>query len=197
MSIPGSQNLVACTSCFESHYSSRCYGCKLPIKVNSVFTTALGRKYHRECFKCDKCRTNIIGSKFLTLNGEPICSICDIDGRYKKNVEHDRRMRELEDDLRKTRLRQQIELEQIHKREKQSFLPTKRYCAHANCFKPRMGRRGNCSYQANLDYDLPLRNGYSIHINPRDGTVTKTTTVRDGNRTTTTTTTTKTTRTYY
>ncbi|RNA36617.1 PDZ and LIM domain 7 [Brachionus plicatilis] len=49
-----------------------CYECNEVI--NGQFTTANGRSFHPQCFKCESCKCNL--TNFFTHNGRFLCSNC-------------------------------------------------------------------------------------------------------------------------
>jgi len=53
---------------------SNCKGCGKAFM--GMFITALGGKYHPDCFKCGTCNTVISEARFAVKDGSPLCNAC-------------------------------------------------------------------------------------------------------------------------
>lgn len=47
-------------------------GCGVPVQSGQI-VTAMGRKWHPQCFKCYLCETSLIGKTFFQHEGRPLC----------------------------------------------------------------------------------------------------------------------------
>lgn len=57
--------------------SSPCGLCGKGISATTIAVTALGKKWHKECFKCKKCGNKLFSfSKFYEEDNLPVCSNC-------------------------------------------------------------------------------------------------------------------------
>ncbi|KAK1229797.1 hypothetical protein PQX77_007122 [Marasmius sp. AFHP31] len=70
-----------CRDCFTRNGGSKgtCPGCSRPVlalKAEGPFVEAAGNYWHKKCFKCDGCGTNIGDAPMLDLLGRPSCSDC-------------------------------------------------------------------------------------------------------------------------
>ena len=55
--------------------SDNCFGCHGPL-VSGKVVTALGQRWHKDCFKCYECRHLITAAVFTESDGYPLCSDC-------------------------------------------------------------------------------------------------------------------------
>eukprot|EP00092_Neocalanus_flemingeri_P065085 GFUD01079076.1.p1 GENE.GFUD01079076.1~~GFUD01079076.1.p1 ORF type:complete len:286 (+),score=81.27 GFUD01079076.1:45-860(+) len=53
--------------------SGECYSCSE--EVQSGGCSAIGRTYHKDCFKCSNCKT-VLEAKFFTEEDQPLCENC-------------------------------------------------------------------------------------------------------------------------
>lgn len=51
-----------------------CARCGNPLA--GKFLTAVGKKWHNECFRCSKCNKNLQGVGFVLRNNLPVCGDC-------------------------------------------------------------------------------------------------------------------------
>ena len=58
-----------CEKCHVNLHKPRCKGCKKPIVYDLI--TALGGKYHPECFTCTQCRRPFEDTQFFVKDGKP------------------------------------------------------------------------------------------------------------------------------
>eukprot|EP01113_Clastostelium_recurvatum_P046499 TRINITY_DN815_c0_g1_i1.p2 TRINITY_DN815_c0_g1~~TRINITY_DN815_c0_g1_i1.p2 ORF type:complete len:274 (-),score=33.03 TRINITY_DN815_c0_g1_i1:140-886(-) len=66
---------ACCNNCFETR-AEKCYGCGGPI-LTGTSTSALGRRYHLQCFKCDQCHRPLPkGEMFVNDGGRIKCDSC-------------------------------------------------------------------------------------------------------------------------
>ncbi|XP_059617876.1 transforming growth factor beta-1-induced transcript 1 protein isoform X1 [Phlebotomus argentipes] len=63
-----------CKDCFEAQFASRCAGCSNAILEKAVI--ALDVKWHKDCFKCQKCKEPISGNTFAVQDNKPLCTEC-------------------------------------------------------------------------------------------------------------------------
>eukprot|EP01114_Cavostelium_apophysatum_P009684 TRINITY_DN2291_c0_g2_i1.p1 TRINITY_DN2291_c0_g2~~TRINITY_DN2291_c0_g2_i1.p1 ORF type:complete len:663 (-),score=131.60 TRINITY_DN2291_c0_g2_i1:27-2015(-) len=70
-----------CKSCEDDYCCPVCND-----EINGPAVSALGKKYHPNCFNCGSCKKNIPnnGGKFQKVNDEPWCNPC-YDKKYGKN----------------------------------------------------------------------------------------------------------------
>ena len=61
-----------CEEDYHNLFSPKCHGCKKPIKDGN-FITALGKKWHPQCFNCTTCNRNLDPYNFYEKNGLPYC----------------------------------------------------------------------------------------------------------------------------
>ena len=67
---------AVCKPCHLAHVAERCAGCDEGI--DGEFLRALGRKYHRGCFRCVNCRADVSAS-YLTHDDRPWCRACHVE----------------------------------------------------------------------------------------------------------------------
>ncbi|SPO31973.1 related to Paxillin [Ustilago trichophora] len=63
-----------CEKCHISLHKPRCKGCKKPIVYDLI--TALGGKYHPECFTCSACKRPFEDTQFFVKDGKPYDEEC-------------------------------------------------------------------------------------------------------------------------
>lgn len=63
-----------CEKCHISLHKPRCKGCKKPIIYDLI--TALGGKYHPECFTCTSCAQPFTDTQFFVKDGKPYDEEC-------------------------------------------------------------------------------------------------------------------------
>ena len=66
---------AVCKPCHLAHVAERCAGCGEGI--DGEFLRALGRKYHRGCFRCVECRADV-STSYLTHDDRPWCRACHV-----------------------------------------------------------------------------------------------------------------------
>ncbi|KAF8567611.1 hypothetical protein P879_06646 [Paragonimus westermani] len=65
---------VVCVPCYEEKYSQRCFKCTKPIQKGGV--TYKGQPWHKTCFLCVNCNTELSGQKFTSKDDQPYCADC-------------------------------------------------------------------------------------------------------------------------
>ncbi|XP_013401172.1 four and a half LIM domains protein 3 isoform X2 [Lingula anatina] len=65
---------VVCTQCYEDQFAMRCMKCQGAINKGGV--TYKGDPWHRECFTCTNCDTQLAGQKFTSKDDKPYCADC-------------------------------------------------------------------------------------------------------------------------
>jgi len=55
-----------------------CHGCK-DVIVGDV-ADALGKKWHDQCFACNKCKKHLGGDTFVVRNDKPTIPLCELCG---------------------------------------------------------------------------------------------------------------------
>jgi len=65
---------VICVPCYERQYGQQCTKCGGSISKSGVMFA--GRPWHRECFQCSHCHTQIGRDKFTTIKDAPYCVLC-------------------------------------------------------------------------------------------------------------------------
>jgi len=68
--IPKNANIF-CTKDFIQLFVPKCQRCGLPIKGETV--SALGTKYHKNCFTCISCDKKFTSKSFYVFDGKPVC----------------------------------------------------------------------------------------------------------------------------
>ena len=63
-----------CEKCYQSLFCSVCARCNKPVLDRCI--TALGRKWHPECFVCAKCSASFPDGMFFEKEGRPWCKGC-------------------------------------------------------------------------------------------------------------------------
>lgn len=63
-----------CKDDFEKMFASKCRGCSKPIIDKAVI--ALDAKWHKDCFKCKKCKKAISSNTFAVDDNMPVCTAC-------------------------------------------------------------------------------------------------------------------------
>ncbi|KAJ1021011.1 hypothetical protein NDA13_005639 [Ustilago tritici] len=63
-----------CEGCHVNLHKPRCKGCKKPIIYDLI--TALGGKWHPECFTCEECRRPFEDTQFFVKDGRPYDEEC-------------------------------------------------------------------------------------------------------------------------
>jgi hypothetical protein len=72
---PGSQQII-CPRCHEDKVCEKCDGCGRG--MGGAFVRALGGKYHRECFKCNRCSRDVTSKYVEGPDGAPYCRGCHV-----------------------------------------------------------------------------------------------------------------------
>lgn len=67
-------NKILCRDCYAERFSPRCAHCDKPCIERYV--TAGQKSYHPECFKCEKCATELSGKQFNMHEERPHCIDC-------------------------------------------------------------------------------------------------------------------------
>jgi len=62
---------IFCVEDYINLFVPKCKKCNQPIKGETV--TALGGKYHRDCFTCIKCDKKFTNKSFYVFDGQPVC----------------------------------------------------------------------------------------------------------------------------
>jgi len=65
------ENKPYCRACYYNMFAPKCAGCGKPILLNYV--SALGSKWHPECFVCRECMAPFTHGNFFELEGLPYC----------------------------------------------------------------------------------------------------------------------------
>ena len=63
-----------CHTCFNDKFVKKCHICNLIIE--SEYIVAMGKNYHKECFTCMLCKTNLSGKEIMKLGENPVCKLC-------------------------------------------------------------------------------------------------------------------------
>ncbi|EKE38300.1 LIM domain containing protein [Entamoeba nuttalli P19] len=61
-----------CEECYKEECAAKCSNCGKPIIGPSL--SALGKKYHPECFVCSVCKAPFPRGQFYNLDGKPVCA---------------------------------------------------------------------------------------------------------------------------
>jgi hypothetical protein len=69
-----------CIECYDKYFAPQCIQCLKSISIGKIISYG-GKKYHPDCFSCEKCHTPIIDRQFPTHNSKPYCSQC-----YDKHI---------------------------------------------------------------------------------------------------------------
>lgn len=68
----------------RTKHTQKCDTCKGELTANSTMLVALGKAYHRHCFKCYKCKKLLEGAKFVTVGNKAACHGCAADTLAEK-----------------------------------------------------------------------------------------------------------------
>ncbi|KAF5288727.1 hypothetical protein FQA39_LY15299 [Lamprigera yunnana] len=71
--IPREQEIY-CAKCYEEKYATRCIKCNKVISSGGV--TYKNEPWHRECFTCTHCNSNLAGARFTSRDDKPYCAEC-------------------------------------------------------------------------------------------------------------------------
>ena len=71
--IPREQEIY-CTGCYEEKFATRCIKCTKIITTGGV--TYKNEPWHRECFTCTHCNTQLAGQRFTSKDEKPYCADC-------------------------------------------------------------------------------------------------------------------------
>jgi len=63
-----------CQSCHEEYFQPKCAKCNQPI--TEVYTTAMDKKWHLDCFQCQGCNRPFGDETFQEHKGDPYCNAC-------------------------------------------------------------------------------------------------------------------------
>jgi paxillin len=63
-----------CGTCYHKHFSPPCTRCGEPI--SNQLLTALGKRWHPECFVCSSCQSAFPGGQFFERGQMPYCPSC-------------------------------------------------------------------------------------------------------------------------
>ncbi|XP_075603871.1 four and a half LIM domains protein 5 isoform X2 [Balearica regulorum gibbericeps] len=63
-----------CVPCFEKQFAHHCYSCKKVITSGGV--TYHDQPWHKECFVCAGCKTQLSGQRFISKDEYPYCVDC-------------------------------------------------------------------------------------------------------------------------
>ncbi|OWZ26148.1 LIM domain-containing protein [Cryptococcus neoformans Tu259-1] len=63
-----------CERCHLRLHKPKCKACTLPIP--DVAISAMGAKWHKECFVCSRCHNDFANNIFFPRNGAAICTVC-------------------------------------------------------------------------------------------------------------------------
>eukprot|EP01095_Lingulamoeba_sp_RSL-Kostka_P000667 TRINITY_DN10943_c0_g1_i1.p1 TRINITY_DN10943_c0_g1~~TRINITY_DN10943_c0_g1_i1.p1 ORF type:complete len:415 (+),score=80.79 TRINITY_DN10943_c0_g1_i1:60-1304(+) len=63
---------------------TKCYNCRRVLPSNNTMLIALNKAYHRECFKCTKCKVLLKGNSFVALGNKPACNDCAVEHLAEK-----------------------------------------------------------------------------------------------------------------
>ncbi|XP_026702055.1 four and a half LIM domains protein 5 isoform X2 [Athene cunicularia] len=63
-----------CVPCFEKQFAHHCYSCKKVITSGGV--TYHDQPWHKECFVCAGCKTQLSGQRFISKDEDPYCVDC-------------------------------------------------------------------------------------------------------------------------
>lgn len=77
------ENEVHCYECFLSKYAPRCNICNQNIVGNDGMKLQ-NKAYHRKCFTCSACSTELVGKKFTMAEKKPFCYDCYLKLHSKK-----------------------------------------------------------------------------------------------------------------
>eukprot|EP00899_Mesostigma_viride_P020707 jgi/Mesvir1/28638/Mv15063-RA.1 len=82
---PHGESTAVCEDCYASNVAPQCFTCGKPCTGTEgpnfngdqpkSTIIALGRHFHKECFKCSYCSRRLTGS-FYVRNNRPVCSTC-------------------------------------------------------------------------------------------------------------------------
>lgn len=70
---------IYCIGCWEHKDEHRCHRCQGGVYAGEAFLLAMGKKWHRNCFQCSRCRTPLAAtgdSRFFEAAGQPCCGSC-------------------------------------------------------------------------------------------------------------------------
>uniref|UniRef100_G3PKF3 Four and a half LIM domains protein 3 n=2 Tax=Gasterosteus aculeatus aculeatus TaxID=481459 RepID=G3PKF3_GASAC len=73
-----------CVSCYEDKFASRCTRCKKTLAKGGV--TYRDEPWHKECFVCASCKTQLAGQHFTSRDESPYCLKC-FGNLYAKKCE--------------------------------------------------------------------------------------------------------------
>ncbi|OQV12122.1 Four and a half LIM domains protein 2 [Hypsibius exemplaris] len=68
------ENEIYCGKCYEEKFALRCSKCALIITANGI--TYKNSPFHKECFLCTNCNTQLAGQKFTVKDERPFCAAC-------------------------------------------------------------------------------------------------------------------------
>jgi len=66
------EGMPHCSNCYKGLFCPRCAKCDKPITDRII--TALGKKWHPDCFTCSTCNQQFPGGSFFERDGYPYCS---------------------------------------------------------------------------------------------------------------------------
>ncbi|KAF6023608.1 hypothetical protein EB796_018092 [Bugula neritina] len=69
-----------CPDCYDKNFAQRCDICNQTFKHGAPtrWCDIPRQRYHRECFTCTKCNTELAHIKFATKDNDPYCPECYI-----------------------------------------------------------------------------------------------------------------------
>ncbi|OQV17812.1 Four and a half LIM domains protein 2 [Hypsibius exemplaris] len=67
-------NEIYCGRCYEEKFALRCTKCADVITTNGI--TYKSQTFHKECFLCTNCSTQLAGQKFTVKEDKPYCATC-------------------------------------------------------------------------------------------------------------------------
>ncbi|GAM23433.1 hypothetical protein SAMD00019534_066080, partial [Acytostelium subglobosum LB1] len=76
-----------CDQDYNDLFSPRCSGCQKPIEDNCI--TAVGNRYHPECFSCSGCGTSLKGKPYKEEDGECYCTTCKVARQKRLASKHE------------------------------------------------------------------------------------------------------------
>uniref|UniRef100_A0A5S6Q6Q4 LIM zinc-binding domain-containing protein n=1 Tax=Trichuris muris TaxID=70415 RepID=A0A5S6Q6Q4_TRIMR len=62
-----------CAACIEET-KAKCAGCNLPLGRKAI--AALGKHWHEQCLRCERCKKPFKDSTILPINGKQYCPQC-------------------------------------------------------------------------------------------------------------------------